>query len=413
MLNILPQVRSASRSLNFLTDTEVNQILLSLADCILDNSNFLIAENGKDLAKMEQENPLFDRLLLNQERIEGIAKDIQNVASLASPVGVVLAQNTRPNGMRLTKLTVPFGVVGVIYEARPNVTLDVFSLCFKSGNACVLKGGSDAQHSNIAAVSLIHQVLQKYNVDPMVVQLLPASRASTNDLLNAVGLVDLIIPRGSESLIQFVRDNARIPVIETGTGVCHIYIDEFADVHKAKGIITNAKTRRVSVCNAAECMVMHAVQLPNLSEICSDLAHKNVQLYVDDKAFVVLQNHYPSHLLHKATAEDFGKEFIDYKLAIKTVDSIEQAIEFINTHGTMHSECIVSENAERITLFQKMIDAACVYANVSTAFTDGAQFGLGAEIGISTQKMHARGPMSLAELCSYKWLIEGEGQVRE
>ncbi|MGL5914299.1 MAG: glutamate-5-semialdehyde dehydrogenase, partial [Bacteroidales bacterium] len=304
MLNILPQVRSASRSLNFLTDTEVNQILLSLADCILDNSNFLIAENGKDLAKMEQENPLFDRLLLNQERIEGIAKDIQNVASLASPVGVVLAQNTRPNGMRLTKLTVPFGVVGVIYEARPNVTLDVFSLCFKSGNACVLKGGSDAQHSNIAAVSLIHQVLQKYNVDPMVVQLLPASRASTNDLLNAVGLVDLIIPRGSESLIQFVRDNARIPVIETGTGVCHIYIDEFADVHKAKGIITNAKTRRVSVCNAAECMVMHAVQLPNLSEICSDLAHKNVQLYVDDKAFVALQNHYPSHLLHKATAED-------------------------------------------------------------------------------------------------------------
>ncbi|MGL4364077.1 MAG: glutamate-5-semialdehyde dehydrogenase [Bacteroidales bacterium] len=413
MLNILHQVREASQSLLLLNHINVDDILRSLAKCILENAHFLIAENAKDLSKMDKKDPIFDRLLLNQERIHNIANDIQNVANMKSPIGLVLEKKTRPNGIRLRKLTVPFGVIGVIYEARPNVTFDVFSLCFKSGNACVLKGGSDALHSNIAAISIIHQVLKKHNVNPMIVQLLPSSRSASAELLNAVGLVDLIIPRGSASLIKFVRENAKIPVIETGTGVCHVYIDEFVDIQKARKIVTNSKTRRVSVCNALECLVVHKNQLQTLKDICADLAQRGVILYADERSFDALQNKYPQDLLHKASNEDFGKEFMDYKLAVKTVEDIEHAINFINTHSTMHSECIVSENEKHITIFQNLIDAACVYANVSTAFTDGAQFGLGAEIGISTQKMHARGPMGLAELCSYKWLIEGDGQIRD
>jgi glutamate-5-semialdehyde dehydrogenase len=299
-----------------------------------------------------------------------------------------------------------------VYEARPNVTFDVFSLCFKSGNACALKGGSNAQHSNEAIVFVIHAALKKHNVDTMVVQLLPSSRESTVELLNAVGLVDLIIPRGGASLINFVRDNSRVPIIETGVGVCHVYVDETADLGKAKKIVFNAKTRRVSVCNAAECLVVNAKRLADLPVVCEKLAEKNVELFADSKAYAALKNSYPQNLLHTATAEHFGREFSDYKMAVKTVSDVAEAIDFINAHGSMHSESIVSEDKKSIALFQKMVDAACIYANVSTAFSDGAQFGLGAEIGISTQKLHARGPMGLAELCSYKWIVEGEGQIR-
>ena len=304
------------------------------------------------------------------------------------------------------------GVVGVIYEARPNVTFDVFSLCFKSGNACVLKGGTDAYDSNVAIVNIIQSVLNKFGLDKNMVTLLPAGREATSDLMNAVGYVDVIIPRGGKGLIEFVRDNSRIPVIETGAGICHTYFDEFGDTEKGEKIIFNAKTRRVSVCNALDCVVIHEKRLAQLPELCKRLAEKNVIIYADVKAYTFLNGKYPKELLQKATAESFGTEFMDYKMAIKTVSSIEEAIQHITKYSSKHSECIVSENQDNIELFKKVIDAACVYSNASTAFTDGAQFGLGAEIGISTQKLHARGPMGLAELCSYKWIITGEGQTR-
>ncbi len=412
MNKLLQQIRNASRKLNLLTDEQINAVLLTLADEAVAQTDAILAANAQDLERMDKTDPMYDRLLLSKERIEGIATDIRNVASLPTPLGHTLSVSTRPNGMRISKISVPFGVIGVVYEARPNVTFDVFSLCFKSGNACALKGGSNAQFSNEAIITVIHTALKKHGVDEMVAQLLPHSRESTSELLNAVGLVDLIIPRGSAGLINFVRDNSRVPVIETGTGVCHIYVDETADLEKAKNIVFNAKTRRVSVCNAAECIVINTKRLQDLPAICEKLATKNVELFADKKAYDALKNSYPANLLHAATNEHFGFEFQDYKMAVKTVDSVAEAIDFINAHGTMHSESIISEDKKSIALFQKMVDAACVYANVSTAFSDGAQFGLGAEIGISTQKLHARGPMGLAELCSYKWIIEGDGQTR-
>jgi glutamate-5-semialdehyde dehydrogenase len=408
----LQQIRAASRTLSLLADADVNAVLLTLADEAEKQSTFILAENAKDLACMDKNNPLYDRLLLSPERIAGIAADIRGVASLPSPLGRTLAQTTRPNGMSITKRSVPFGVIGVIYEARPNVTFDVFSLCFKSGNACVLKGGSDAQRSNEAIISVIHAALQKHGVTAMAAQLLPSSREATAALLNATGLVDLVIPRGSASLISFVRSSSRIPVIETGTGVCHIYVDESAETDMARRIVTNAKTRRVSVCNAAECLLVSAKRLGDLPAICEQLAAAGVTLFADEASLAALQGCYPDSLLQRAAPERYGCEFLDYKMAVKTVDGVEEAVDFINAHGTMHSECIVSASEKNIAFFQRMVDAACVYANVSTAFTDGAQFGLGAEVGISTQKLHARGPMGLAELCTYKWIVEGSGQVR-
>jgi glutamate-5-semialdehyde dehydrogenase len=314
--------------------------------------------------------------------------------------------------MIITKISVPFGVVGVVYEARPNVSFDVFSLCLKSGNACVLKGGTDAYNSNLAIVKVIQSVLEKFGLDKNVVTLLPAGREAAAELMNAVGFVDVIIPRGGKGLIDFVRDNSRIPVIETGAGICHTYFDEFGDVEKGKNIVFNAKTRRVSVCNSLDCLVINEKRLLDLPVLCQMMADKNVVIYADEKAFSVLDGRYPAALLQKATAESYGIEFLDYKMSVKTVADIHEAIEHISIYSSKHSECIVSENQEAIHIFEKMVDAACVYTNVSTAFTDGAQFGLGAEIGISTQKLHARGPMGLEELCSYKWIVKGEGQVR-
>ena len=406
-------VQAASRKLALLDDQTINRILNAVADAAIAETPFILSENAKDLARMEQSNPKYDRLKLTEARLKGIAADTRNVATLPSPLGRVLKETVRPNGMKLTKVSVPFGVIGIIYEARPNVSFDVFSLCLKSGNACILKGGSDADCSNRAIVSVIHDVLKRFGVDTHIVELLPADREATAELLHAVGYVDLIIPRGSSNLINFVRENATIPVIETGAGICHTYFDEYGDTAKGAAIINNAKTRRVSVCNALDCVLIHEKRLNDLPEICKKLQDSNVIIFADPQAYHSLEGHYPPALLKPATPESFGTEFLDYKMAIKTVKSIEDALGHIAEYSSKHSESIITENKECAALVSKLVDAACVYTNVSTAFTDGAQFGLGAEIGISTQKLHARGPMALEEITSYKWIIEGDGQTRE
>lgn len=406
-------VQTASRKLALLTDEQINHILLTVADAAIEQTPFILAENEKDLARMEITDPKYDRLKLTAERIRDIAADMRNVASLSSPLDRVLKENIRPNGMRLKKISVPFGVIGIIYEARPNVSFDVFSLCLKSGNACVLKGGSDADYSNKAIIGVIHSVLKRLQADTHMVELLPADREATTELLHAVGYVDLIIPRGSSSLINFVRQNASIPVIETGAGICHTYFDEDGDCTKGSAIINNAKTRRVSVCNALDCLIIHQKRLYDLPLLCKKLQEHNVVIYADKEAYQTLQNNYPEELLKPATTESFGTEFLSYAMAIKTVGTFEEALEHIHANSSKHSECIVTENKAHADLFVKVVDAACIYTNVSTAFTDGAQFGLGAEIGISTQKLHARGPMGLEEITSYKWIIEGDGQIRQ
>lgn len=406
-------VRMASRSLAMLEDCKINDILNAVADAAVAQTDYILAENKKDLARMDKDNPKYDRLMLTAERIEGIASDTRNVASLPSPLGKVSKHTLRPNGMELTRISVPFGVIGIIYEARPNVSFDVFSLCLKSGNACLLKGGSDADFSNRAIVHVIHSVLEKFHVDTHTVELLPADREATTELLNAIGYVDLIIPRGGKQLIDFVRHNAAVPVIETGAGVCHVYFDKAGDAAKGKAIVTNAKTRRVSVCNALDCLLIHKERLSELATLCEGLQAKGVTLYADSTAYAFLEKTYPKELLKQATEENYGTEYLDYKMTVATVSNIDAAITHITKYGSGHSECIVTEDSETADYFTRAVDAACVYTNVSTAFTDGAQFGLGAEIGISTQKLHARGPMGLEELTSYKWVIKGDGQIRE
>ena len=404
---------SAVGSLIILSDEKISQILNDTADALLDVKEIVLKANLEDLARMDESNPKYDRLKLTSERIEGMASDMKQVATLPSPLNRILSESERPNGMNIRKISVPFGVIGIIYEARPNVTFDVFSLCLKSGNVCLLKGGSDADSSNRVLVAIIHDVLKKHNINPDICTLLPSGHDSTTALLKAVGYVDLIIPRGSSLLINYVRENARIPVIETGAGICHTYFDKDGDIEKGREIVNNAKTRRVSVCNALDCLIIHRDRLGDLPYICSKLPDSNVIIYVDELSFTALSEHYPLSLLKPSTPESYGTEFLDYKMSIKTVDSIDEALKHISANSSKHSECIVSESEEAIKMFFQRVDAACVYANVSTAFTDGAQFGLGAEIGISTQKMHARGPMALQELTTYKYTIKGNGQIRE
>ena len=410
--NILQSASTSQRSLQTISDGTISQILREVASGLRDATGDILEANAKDLARMSHDNPKYDRLKLTPERIDSIASDMENVAGLPSPLGKVLSETIRPNGMTIRKVTVPFGVIGVIYEARPNVTADVFSLCFRSGNVCVLKGGSDADDSSRAIVSVIHGVLRAHEINPAVCTLLPADREATAELLGAVGLVDLIIPRGSSSLINYVRDNARIPVIETGAGICHTYFDKSGDTAKGAAIVNNAKTRRVSVCNALDCLIIHKDRLADLPQICMQLKESDVVIYADPQSYEALQDNYPEALLHHATDESFGTEFLDYKMSIKTVPSLEEALDHISRYSSRHSECIVSEDQTATAIFQKAVDAACVYANVSTAFTDGAQFGFGAEIGISTQKLHARGPMGLRELTTYKYVITGTGHIR-
>ena len=406
------KTREASRTLSLLSEEKINQALEDLAKATVENIPTILAENQKDLDRMDPEDPKYDRLKLTPERIEAIAADIRKVAQLPSPVGRILEERQLENGLALKKVSVPLGVIGIIYESRPNVTFDVFSLCLKSGNALILKGSSDAHASNLAIEKIIHGVLDQNGINKDIVTLLPADREATKELLLAVGYVDLIIPRGSQGLINFVRDNSRVPVIETGAGIVHTYFDVSADLEKGAEIIANAKTRRVSVCNALDCLIMHEERLGDLKTIASKLAEKETKIYADAAAIEVLKDNYPQHLLSPAQEEHFGTEFLSMKLSIKTVKNLNEALDHIAKHSSKHSEAIVAEDPQTVDVFLKSVDAAAVYANVSTAFTDGAQFGMGAEIGISTQKLHARGPMALEELTSYKWTIRGNGQIR-
>ena len=378
--------------LALLSDEQRNEILNAVADAIVNNKERILSANERDLARMDKANPLYDRLQLTEKRLDDIASDMRNVATLPSPLGHITKQKTLPNGLRLCRMSVPFGVIGMIYEARPNVTYDVFSLCFKSGNACVLKGGKDADCSNREEVALIHEILEKYGVNPDVVALLPATHEATGEMLNAVGYVDLCIPRGGRKLIDFVRDTARIPVIETGAGVVHVYFDKDGDLEKGRAIINNAKTRRVSVCNALDTLLIHKDRESDLPQLLAPMEGK-VEFFYNDES-------------------RYDTEFMDYKMNVVTVASLDEALAHIDRHGSGHSEAIVTENEQTARKFQAHVDAACVYWNAPTSFTDGAQFGLGAEIGISTQKLGPRGPMALEESTTYKWLIEGEGQTR-
>lgn len=411
--NIFKGVRSASKNLLKLSEQRINDILFAVADAAVAQQAVILAANAVDLAKMSPEDPRYDRLRLTPERIEAIAGDMRKVATLPSPLGKVLKESVLPNGLQLSRVSVPFGVIGVIYEARPNVSFDVFALCIKAGSACVLKGGSDAEASNRAIVDVIHSVLQQFGVDCRVVELLPSDREATRALLTARGFVDIIIPRGSSRLIDFVRSNATIPVIETGAGVCHTYFDVSGDIVKGTAIVNNAKTRRVSVCNALDCLLIHSARLNDLAALCAPLQDSNVKIFADSAAYEALKESYPGNLLFPATEESYGTEFLSYTMAIKTVASLDEAVAHISEFGSGHSECIVAEESAAVDIFTLLVDAACVYANAPTSFTDGAQFGLGAEIGISTQKLHARGPMALEEIVTYKWIIKGNGQVRK
>ena len=409
---IFQQSKDASIDLALLDSNTINQVLVAVADKAIKETDTILAANAKDLSRMDPANPMYDRLKLTKERIEGIAGDTRKVSTLPSPLGKVLKHSVLPNGLDLKRVSVPFGVIGIVYEARPNVTFDVFSLCLKAGSACILKGGKDADDSNRAIVSLIKEVLKEFHINENVITLLPATHEATGALLHANGYVDLVIPRGSKRLIDFVRQEASVPVIETGAGVCHAYFDKDGDTEKGARIINNAKTRRVSVCNALDCTLVHEDRLADLPAICAPLKESNVLIYADEPALAVLNGNYPAELLKPSTEESYGTEFQSYTMAIKTVTSADEAIRHIRRFGSGHSECIITENRATADRFLAGVDAACVYHNAPTSFTDGAQFGLGAEIGISTQILHARGPMALEEICTYKWVIEGNGQVR-
>lgn len=411
--HIFENARVAARKLNLVDTETIDKILLAVADEAEKEVDYILQENCRDLALMPKTDPKYDRLMLSRERILGITADMRKVAGLPSPLGRILASFDRPNGMRIEKVSVPFGVIGIIYEARPNVTFDVFSLCLKSGNVCILKGGSDAQYSNNAIINIINKVLISYGIDSNTAILLPNDHSFTDKLLTAVGQVDLIIPRGSGRLINYVREHALVPVIETGAGICHTYFDSDGDLEKGRNIVFNAKTRRVSVCNALDCLIIHKERLSDLASLCKPLSEKNVLIYADPKAYGALAGKYPESLLQPATDDSFGTEFLDYKMAIKTVDSFEEALAHIARYSSKHSESIITENESHKQRFAHEVDAACVYTNVSTAFTDGGQFGFGTEIGISTQKLHARGPMALPELTTYKYIISGNGQTRQ
>lgn len=416
------QVKRASKALGSLTDEQRNEVLRAVADAIIAETPALLAANAEDLAKMDKTNPLYDRLQLTERRLQDIAADMRHVSTLSSPLGRILKEKTLDNGLHLQRVAVPFGVIGMIYEARPNVTFDVFSLCFKSGNACVLKGGKDADCSNTASIELIHKVLEKHGINPAVATLLPATHEATGEMLNAVGYIDLCIPRGGKKLIRFVRDTAKVPVIETGAGVVHCYFDKDGDVEMGKAIVTNAKCRRCSVCNTLDTLLIHKQRLGDLPALCEDLARQSVRIHADAQAYEALKDQYPDTLLYRvneytpcpnADGNIWNTEWLSMQMGVKTVESEDEALEHIATYGSGHSESIVSSNEEAQKKFQMMVDAACVYVNTPTSFTDGAQFGLGAEIGISTQKLGARGPMALEEITTYKWLITGNGQVRE
>lgn len=405
--------RQASRRLQTLDPLQIDRIILKLAELAEQESDFILSENQKDLDRMDPSNFKYDRLLLTKDRIQGIVADLRKVAALPSPLGKKLEERQLDNGLQLSKVRVPLGVIGIVFESRPNVTFDVFALCLKSGNASVLKGSRDAHFSNLAIHQLIQKALSLFDLEGAC-YLAPSAREALAPILAAEPYIDLIIPRGGQGLIQYVRQNAKVPVIETGAGIVHVYFDQSGDLDKGKAIITNAKSRRVSVCNALDTLLIHENRLEDLPALLGDLFNQHkCQVYADAPAFEQLEDYAPEGLLHKAQTADFGTEFLAMKMSVKTISNLEEALDHINQYSSRHSEAIVAEDPSTIAQYLNAVDAAVVYANASTAFTDGAQFGLGAEIGISTQKMHARGPMALEELTSYKWVVRGDGQVRQ
>jgi len=408
----LNNAREASRELALCDQATICSVLESLAERTIASEEEILQANLSDLSRMPKSDPKYDRLLLNPQRLADIANDLRNVAALPSPVGEVLEQRTLGNGLELSKVRVPMGVIAVIFESRPNVTFDVFALCLKTQNACVLKGSSDAHDTNRVVVRIMHEVLLEHGIIPDVVFLAPPQREYLPAILQATDSIDLAIPRGSKGLIDFVRDNARVPVIETGAGIVHTYVDASANLETAKSIITNAKTRRVSVCNALDTLILHRDLLQMLPAMMQSIGEDHsVEVFADDEAYQALDEFYAASLQH-ASDEHFGTEFLSLKMSIKTVSGLAEAMEHIHRYSSKHSEAIISEDPVVIEQFLNNVDAAAVYANTSTAFTDGGQFGMGAEIGISTQKLHARGPMALPELTSYKWVVRGSGQVR-
>lgn len=407
----LKEARKASHVLNRMSEEQINQVLMHLADGVEKNLETILQANAADLSRMDPADPRYDRLRLSKDRIVGMAADVRKVAGLPFPCDVVLKEWTQPNGMHIRKVTVPFGVIGVIYEARPNVTLDVFSLCLKSRNACVLKGGSDAGESNRVLMDVIHEILKVEGFPEACAALLPPGHEQTQEMLRAVDDIDLIIPRGSRNLIQYVRSHALVPVIETGAGICHCYFHSSGSLKKGKAIVCNAKTRRVSVCNALDCLLVDRSRLADLPELVAPLAACQVEIYADGEAYDVLKGRY--EWLEHASEESWGREYLDYKMSVRIVGGLEEALGHIACYSSHHSESVVAEDPEVCRIFSREVDAACVYTNLPTSFTDGGQFGFGAEIGISTQKLHARGPMALPELTTYKYLISGDGQVRD
>ena len=408
----LKQTQQAAAKVRRLETAQKSALLNRLAEIIESSVELIKVENQKDLDLMPQTDPKYDRLLLTDKRIADLASSLREVALLKDPSGEVLLEKTLENGLKLQKIAVPMGVVGVIYESRPNVTIDVASLCLMSGNACVLKGGKEAIFSNLCLVGLIHKALTEFDIPADAVMLLPTDRKLTEELLQATRYVDLIIPRGSDALIQFVRKNSLIPTIETGAGVCHTYIEKTADLAKAAAIVVNARVSRPSVCNSLDCAIVDAeIAETFLPMLIEGFTKWNVEVFADEPAYEIFKKH-GYEKLQLAQADDFGKEWLDYKISIKTVNGFDEALNHIAENSSRHSEAILTENTEWAEIFLKEVDAAAVYHNASTRFTDGGQFGLGAEIGISTQKLHARGPFALEKLVTEKWLIKGSGQVR-
>jgi glutamate-5-semialdehyde dehydrogenase len=409
---LLKNAAEATTQIKILSAEKKQQVLEKLAHEIDKNTAFIISENKKDLDKMADEDPKKDRLLLNEDRIKGLAQSIIEVSKLDDPTGKVISETHLDNGLFIQKKTVALGVVGVIYESRPNVTLDVASLCIRSGNVCLLRGGSDAEATNLCLVNIIQKVLLGFGLNPNIVQLLPTDRKHVQELLSADKYVDILIPRGSQQLIEFVRKNAKVPVIETGAGVCHTYVEATANLENAAKIICNAKVSRPSVCNALDTVLIdQSISVSLIPLMAKALAEYEVEIFADEQAFELLKNaNYP--YLVKAAPADFGREFLALKCSVKVVNNLESALEHIKEYSSKHSEAIISEDAAQIEKFLNEVDAAAVYANASTRFTDGGVFGLGAEIGISTQKLHARGPFALEKLVTEKWIVKGSGQVR-
>lgn len=412
IIPLLEKTHTASAEVRRLNETQKKGILNRLAEILLENTEQIILENQKDLLRMDLADPKYDRLKLTESRIQDLAKSICEVANLTDPSGQIILERELGNGLKIKKIAVPMGVIGVIYEARPNVTVDVTALCLRSGNAVVLRGGSDAFDTNSFLVNLIHNVLREFGVDTNCITLLPTDRALVKELLTATRYVDLIIPRGSDSLIQFVRKNSLVPTIETGAGVCHTYVEATADLQKAADIVVNAKVSRPSVCNTLDTVVVdEAIAESFLPMLQEGFLKWKVEVFADEMSHKILAGiNYPH--LRKATIEDFGREFLDYKCSVKVVLGFSEAVAHINKYSSRHSEAIISTNQEYCERFIQEIDAAAVYTNASTRFTDGGQFGLGAEIGISTQKLHARGPFALEKLVTEKWIVTGDGQVR-